>query len=237
MTRRTNASPPAGTGAERTNAPQATQLTVKQQRAAKRAQKLAAFRREQARSKRNRLIGIVAATTATCVVLVALVAYVVTSGGGKTEPVKTIAGVHTFRGLTANHVSGQVDYKQTPPVGGNHAAVPLNCGVYSQPVPNENAVHSLEHGAVWVTYDPGVITADKLQTLRKDIPNTYAILSPYDHLPSPIVASAWGKQLKVSNVGDPRIKQFIAKYRQSPHAPEPGAPCSGGIDGTGKISQ
>jgi len=235
MTRGTNGPQGQGTGSNHTGPQSAAQTTIKQQRAAKREEKLAAFRREQTRSKRNRLIGIIAGTTAVVIVLVSLVAYIVTSGGGKKEAAQAITGVQTFTGLTANHVTGQVPYEQTPPVGGNHAAVLLNCAVYSQPVPNENAVHSLEHGAVWITYDPAIVTGNQLETLRKDIPQTYAILSPHAGLPSPVVASAWGAQLNVSKVSDPRIKQFIAKYRQSPKAPEPGAPCSGGIDGPGKI--
>ncbi len=158
----------------------------------------------------------------------------VTSGKGKTA--LTTKNVQTFTGLTANHAGGTVNYPQTPPAGGDHAGAWLNCGVYASPVPNENAVHSLEHGAVWVTYDPTAISGDQLTTLRKAIPKTHAILSPYQGLPAPIVASAWGVQLKLSQVSDPQLGAFIAKYRGSNSAPEPGAPCTGGIDGPDKIS-
>lgn len=111
----------------------------------------------------------------------------------------------------------------------------LNCGVYSQPVPNENAVHSLEHGAVWVTYDPAKVTAAQLDTLRKEIPSTYTVLSPYPGIPAPVVASAWGYQLRLPSVDDPRLAQFISKYRQGKTTPEPDAPCTGGIDAPGKV--
>ncbi|WP_194922430.1 DUF3105 domain-containing protein, partial [Catenulispora rubra] len=59
-----------------------------------------------------------------------------------------IAGVKSFSGLSRNHVTTPVTYPQTPPVGGDHAPVWLNCGVYTAPVANENAVHAMEHGAV-----------------------------------------------------------------------------------------
>ena len=58
----------------------------------------------------------------------------------------------TFTGLTRNHTTKPVQYPQNPPVGGDHSAQYLTCGVYTSPVPNENGVHDLEHGAVWITY-------------------------------------------------------------------------------------
>src|SRR5260370_13085276 len=81
--------------------------------------------------------GIVAATLA-----VFLIAHAVTSGGGST--VGTIPGVVTYSNLARDHVSGTVKYPQTPPVGGPHNPVWLNCGIYSSPVPNANPFHSLQ---------------------------------------------------------------------------------------------
>ena len=148
----------------------------------------------------------------------------------------SVDGVQTFPNQTSQHVTGTVKYNPLPPVGGDHSVTLLNCGVYSKNVPNENAVHSLEHGAVWVTYDASTVTGDQLATLRKEIPSTYAILSPFAELPSSIVASAWGAQLDISDPADPRLAAFIAKYSGASTAPEPGAPCTGGLDGPGKVS-
>jgi len=78
----------------------------------------------------------------------------------------TIAGVESFSGLDRTHTSSPVTYPQTPPVGGPHNAVWQNCGYYNAPIANENGVHSLEHGAVWITYRPD-LPADQLGTLRK----------------------------------------------------------------------
>ena len=100
-----------------------------------------------------------------------------------------IEGVETFEHVT-EHVEGTVDYDQTPPAGGPHNAVWLNCGIYDQPVPNENAVHSMEHGAVWVTYDAAQVTGDELAALKSQLPSTYVVLSPYEGIDSPIVLSA-----------------------------------------------
>ncbi len=139
-----------------------------------------------------------------------------------------IAGVETFSGLARTHASSPVTYPQIPPVGGPHSPVLQNCGYYGAPIANENAVHSLEHGAVRITYRPD-LPADQLAALRKlTAGQTYVLVSPYPDLPAPVVASAWGVQLKLDTVNDPRLSQFLKVYRQGPQTQEPGAPCAGG---------
>jgi hypothetical protein len=80
-------------------------------------------------------------------------------------------------------VTGTVNYPQTPPVGGNHNAVWLNCVVYPTPVPNENAVHSMEHGAMWITYQPTLPAADVTTLQHAVAGRSYVILSPYPGIP------------------------------------------------------
>lgn len=203
----------------------------KQRQAEARAAKLEAFRKEQARRARNRRIAIVSAI-AGGVAVIALIATVIVTAP---KPVDSIAGVKSFDYTGGNHVQGTVDYAQNPPAGGEHNAVWLNCGVYDREVPKENAVHSLEHGAVWVTYRPG-LEQSAIDKLKADLPDTYTVLSPYDGLPAPIVLSAWNHQLTVDTADDPRVKQFIQKYWQGPDTPEPGAACVGGLDAPGKVS-
>jgi len=138
-------------------------------------------------------------------------------------------GVQPFGNLARDHVSGHVDYPQTPPVGGAHNPVWLNCGIYPSPVANENAVHSMEHGAVWITYLPNLPAPD-VTTLQDTVRgNPYLVLSPDPDLPTPVVASAWGVQLRLTSASDPRLAQFVGHYQRGPQTPEPGAPCSGGI--------
>ncbi len=132
-------------------------------------------------------------------------------------------------GPAGQHTQATVDYEQNPPAGGAHNDVWQNCGYYAEPVRNENAVHSLEHGAVWITYSPD-LSEDEVERLR-DIAESqsYILVSPYEGLPSPIVASAWGKQLSLESAEDPDLERFIGAYRQGPQTPEPGAVCTGGI--------
>ncbi|QHK18561.1 DUF3105 domain-containing protein [Pseudarthrobacter psychrotolerans] len=147
-----------------------------------------------------------------------------------------IAGLQTFENLTSNHVASPVSYPQAPAVGGDHARAWLNCGVYSQPVPAENAVHALEHGAVWATYDPTAVSAAEAETLRQALPNTHTVLSPLEGTAYPIMLSAWGAQVGVDSPGDERVEQFVTKFWQSSNAPEPGAACTGGITAPGRTA-
>jgi len=211
--------------------------TLKEQRAAQRAKKLEAFHRQQKRSKRNRRIGITSAIVGGVAVIGLVVTMVVLTpqapnyAGGDGA---AIDGVLTYENGNG-HVETAVTYPETPPTGGEHNPAWLNCGVYDQPVPSENAVHSLEHGAVWITYDPS-ISATELDALKALLPSDYTVLSPFEGLPSPIVLSAWNVQLQVENAADPRIAPFFEQYWKSGTAPELGASCSGAIDAPGKVS-
>nr|WP_246280661.1 DUF3105 domain-containing protein [Cellulomonas humilata] len=139
-----------------------------------------------------------------------------------------IDGVEEFADLGRDHVAEPVNYEQTPPVGGNHAGVWTNCGVYEDALVNEESVHSLEHGAVWITYTDAA-PQDQVEALRTLAQrNPYVLLSPFDGQSTPIVASAWGVQLPLDDAADPRLEQFLAKYQQGEQTPEPGAPCTGG---------
>lgn len=141
-------------------------------------------------------------------------------------------GVQEFTGLTNLHTNSPVTYEQTPPVGGDHSAVWQNCGYYSQPVNNENAVHSLEHGAVWITYQPG-LAQDQVDMLREMANQSYVLVSPFpEDLPSPIVGSAWGHQMQFDSADDPELSRFVSAYRQGPQTLERGAICHGGTSAT-----
>jgi hypothetical protein len=144
-----------------------------------------------------------------------------------------IEGVEEFPDLSRNHVEQVVDYPQMPSVGGDHSPVWTNCGVYDSPVDPMQTTHSLEHGAVWVGYDPDLAQADvdRLSDLANT--NSYVVLSPVAGGPAPITASAWGVQLGVDTADDQRLQTFLQKYQQGPQAPEPGAPCTGGVGGMG----
>jgi hypothetical protein len=206
----------------------------KRQQGTDRAALVAAMRAEQQRNDRRRTVLVASLVGALVLVLGGVTAVVLVRQSNHNAQVAAaasapIAGVKEFSNLSRNHVDGAVSYPQTPPVGGDHAAIWMNCGAYTAPVKNEEAVHSLEHGAVWVTYRPD-LPADQVKILADVVGKyPYGLLSPYPGLPSPVVASAWGLQLTLASASDPRLQEFVAKYQNGPQTPEPGAACTGGV--------
>ncbi len=183
--------------------------------------------------------GLIVTTVVIVAVAVAVIGYAVTrSGKSSTSAVQsgtsstsgiTIAGIQHYTNLSRNHETTSVTYAQSPPVGGNHSPVWADCSgtVYPNQIANENAVHDLEHGAVWITYKPGLDAADVDALSKKVAGVDYMVMSPYAGLKSNISLQAWGYQLFVDKATDPRIDQFITalKVNQS-NTPEPGASCS-----------
>ncbi|CAA9474370.1 MAG: putative membrane protein [uncultured Rubrobacteraceae bacterium] len=141
--------------------------------------------------------------------------------------------VQTYDVGPANeHTQGDVEYDQTPPTGGEHNPVWQNSGFYEDPVRDENAVHTLEHGAVWITYAPDLPQDQKDQIRELVEGQTCMLASPHEDLPTPVVASAWGKQLTLESADSPDLQRFVRAYRQGPQTQEPGASCTGGTADT-----
>lgn len=135
--------------------------------------------------------------------------------------------------LSQNHVTSPVTYPMTPPAGGPHFGQWQNCvgDVYNAPIMDGNAVHSLEHGAVWITYRPGIAGADVRALATKVRGQPYMMMSPYPGQTSPISLQAWGYQLSVDSADDDRIDKFIRRFRETATM-EPGATCAAGVTST-----
>ncbi|MER8089143.1 DUF3105 domain-containing protein [Streptomyces sp. NPDC058316] len=133
--------------------------------------------------------------------------------------------------LTRNHVTTPVTYPMKPPVGGDHNPVWMNCDgeVYQKAIPDVNAVHSLEHGSVWVTYTDKASDADVAKLAERVGRTPYSLMSPYKDQAGTIMLSAWGNQVTVDGADDPRVGRFFAAFVQGPQTPEPGAACTGGL--------
>jgi hypothetical protein len=159
----------------------------------------------------------------------------VPAGQASTSTGPEIEGVVTFPTQPQTHQEGDIEYAQTIPPGGIHNAAWQNCGIYDTPVRVENVLHSLEHGAVWLAYQPNLTNdeVDLLRILVRQAPRPdgqpMVILSPHPDLDAPIVATAWQAQLSVDTASDQRLVDFLVAYQSGPFTPEPGAPCSDGV--------
>ncbi|RBM04705.1 DUF3105 domain-containing protein [Streptomyces sp. PT12] len=210
---------------------------TKKAAAGRRAKIEAARNAERARQARNRTFIIIgsALALAALVIGVAFLIAEAENGDGEGGTVSAtgepgaIEGARTWEDLSRNHVETDIDYAMTPPAGGDHAAAWLNCDVYEDEVPEENAVHSLEHGAVWVTYNDSASDAD-VEALTERVSSTpYSLMSPLADQESPIVLTAWGNQLPLDTADDPRVDEFFETFVQGEQTPEPGAACTGGV--------
>ena len=183
----------------------------------KRAAQRAAFERNKwRRSLVRRGIGIVA------VLIIAAILY---DNYARRQLLQDVRTATYTAGL---HDAGPISYIENPPMGGAHNVVWQNCGVYEAPIHNEHAVHSMEHGAVWITYRPG-LPPDQIERLRALASDDYLLLSPYPGLPYPVVASSWNRQLTFERADDPGLPAFIGRFKNNPETtPEFGALCSSG---------
>ncbi|WP_328746771.1 DUF3105 domain-containing protein [Streptomyces sp. NBC_00285] len=199
-------------------------------------------RAEQSRERRNRILVV----TASVVVVAALVTGAVVLVQSQSDDGTSTAadskgaghfvtgsdGVKTWKGtLGRTHVAKTVTYPMEPPVGGDHNQVWMNCNgdVYAKALNNMNAVHSLEHGAVWVTYTSKAPKADVAALAAKVKKTPYTLMSPDDKQKDPIMLSAWGHQRTVTGADDPNVDKFFEKFVQGQQTPEPGAACTSGL--------
>lgn len=142
-----------------------------------------------------------------------------------------IAGVVEFPPQEQGHDDSLVylyEENEVPPPGGQHNPVWQNCGIYDEPIATEHVIHSLEHGAVWVTYQPD-LPQEQIEALEDAVRGeSYTLLSPYPGLRSPVVLTAWQFQLDVDSATDKRVERFIDRYQISELTPERGAACTSG---------
>jgi hypothetical protein len=139
------------------------------------------------------------------------------------------------KALSDTHVKGPLAYAMNPAVGGNHNINWQNCmgDIYTEPIAQEHAVHSLEHGAIWITYRPSLPQAEIDLLAGKVRGREKMLMSPYDGLDTPISLQAWGYRLKVEHADDTRIDEFVKVLRVNASIEGPNASCSQGITATG----
>jgi hypothetical protein len=177
--------------------------------------------------------GLIAAAVVVVLFAAAVIGYAVVkvneSNKDKVTSADQIAGLETYEYEGGLHVYTSVDYTESPPVGGEHDYEWADCTgtVYDVDIRHENAVHSLEHGAVWITYDPETISDGDLSTLQDLVDGRSGLmLSPYAGLTSPISLQSWGHQLFLDSATDKRVEQYADFMAfNADFTPELGATC------------
>lgn len=192
--------------------------------ASDRASKVAQIQKANASAERRR--GTIIWGSAALVV--ALIVGIVAAAIIRDSPVNAdLSAVKVFDNESADHRTEPIEYDSVVPAGGPHHPAWWNCGVYDEPIRTEHAVHSLEHGAVWLTYRED-LPEDQVKILKDLGDSDYMLVSPVPEQESPVIATAWDHQLELDTADEKTLRAFIREYRQGPQTPEPGAACTGG---------
>jgi hypothetical protein len=137
-------------------------------------------------------------------------------------------GIEVYPSTTNRTVEGPIHYGRKPPTNGNHAPLWQNCGYYPEPIQDRHAVHSMDHGVVWITYRPD-LPQQQLETLRSYANENYVIVSPYPGQDATVITTSWRVQLELEGAEDPRLGQFVDQFKVSELAPLSGNRCALGV--------
>jgi hypothetical protein len=137
-------------------------------------------------------------------------------------------GIEVYPATTNRIVKGPIEYDKEPPTNGNHDPLWQNCGFYEKPIEDRHAVHSLDHGVVWITYRPD-LPEQQIESLRPYGEENYVILSPYPGQDASVTVTSWRIQLELNRADDPRLRSFVNEFRISELAPLSGNRCTLGV--------
>jgi len=140
----------------------------------------------------------------------------VSSGDLMGEEVKFVSTAHVATASELQIPAG------VPPAGGPHFVNPLPGGVYTEPVDDGRVIHSLEHGLVWISYQPGAVDDAQVKALTElvDGRKRDLVLSPRPENRDALVIVSWGRRLVVKPGDMDTVKKFISTNLN--RSPEPG---------------
>ncbi|MGH3650087.1 MAG: DUF3105 domain-containing protein [Acidimicrobiia bacterium] len=116
-----------------------------------------------------------------------------------------------------------------PPTSGPHSGTPASCGIYRQPVPDVNYLHSMEHGAIVVQYAPDLAQEqiEAMEEVGRDVGGEIIVVPRPDN-PALVVITAWTQRLLLDEVNGDVIAAFGREYGN--RSPEPAAQCVSAVD-------
>ena len=137
-------------------------------------------------------------------------------------------GIEVYPATTNKTTNEPIEYDRSPPTNGDHDPLWQNCGVYEEPIKDRHAVHSLDHGIVWITHQPD-LPANQTEELRSYGSEENVIVSPYPGQDAPVTVTSWRVQLELEDATDPRLRRFVDGFRNSELAPLSGNRCTLGV--------
>lgn len=105
-------------------------------------------------------------------------------------------------------------YNSNPPSSGWHYVEPARGGFYRNPIPDENVIHSLEHGDIWISYRKYI--SEEAKSILEEFAGQYVVVSPREENEADISLVSWGRtdsfDVEEGVVDEQRIKDFIIRY-------------------------
>jgi hypothetical protein len=153
--------------------------------------------------------------------------------GKKPDPARPLPedppeGIEVYPATTNRTVKEPVEYDRKPPTNGDHDPLWQNCGFYEKPIKDRYAVHSMDHGVVWISYRPD-LSKQQIESLRPYGKENYVIVSLYPGQDAPVISTSWRVQLELNGADDPRLRGFVNEFRISEIAPLSGNRCTLGV--------
>lgn len=126
-----------------------------------------------------------------------------------------------------DHTGADVQYESFPPVAGQHRPNAAPCGVHGRQFEDELMVHTLEHGAVGIAYDPAALAPDDIKTIEEKVMefDSHTFSVPYDGMETPISLLAWGHMIRLDEYDEEVVDGFIEEFRRGGDAPEANQAC------------
>lgn len=114
------------------------------------------------------------------------------------------------------------------PTSGDHSS-PLPWQVYDQEIPDINIIHNMEHGGVYISYQPD-LPADQIAKIKELFSKPYsnvkftpnkAVVAPRDANDSPIIMSSWRRSMRLGSFDEAKMIDYY--LRNVGKSPEPTA--------------
>lgn len=107
------------------------------------------------------------------------------------------------------------DYNSNPPTSGWHYSEAAPAGFYERELTDEQLVHNLEHGHVWISYR-SALPAEAIKILKKTAGGN-VIATLRDKNDTDIALTSWGRldkfNLENNSLDEQRVRNFILRYR------------------------
>jgi hypothetical protein len=99
-------------------------------------------------------------------------------------------------------------YNSNPPTSGPHYEQDASWGVYQTELPDEQLIHNLEHGGIWISYN-GIDDKTKTDLEKIAQSDPKIIVEPRSQDDAPIVLASWGRLQKLQVYDEKTILDFI----------------------------